>query len=509
MNIAREMRGLPGIEDAALVMGTEANKGLLKHAELYTKEIESATANDLILVLKGKEESLEQTFASAEVSLTKRSISTLKPDQHHPRTIRTAYRSQPGTSIALISVAGQYATAEAWEALYQGLHVLVFSDNVPLADEMALKQYAVEHGLLLMGPGAGTTILNGVALGFANAVPSGPIGIISAAGTGLQEVSCLLANRGIGISQGIGVGGRELSDEVGGMMMLHALDALQADDETKILILISKMPSASIATKVLTELEKGEKPAVVMFMGKEITEEERFLQTKKSVVFHAQSLHEAASGAAILFEGGDLANLEGQMANEAQELKRIATDLQPTFKSGQTYVRGLFSGGTLCQEAIQIWGEELGPIWSNVPLVPDHKLPDSNQSVEHSALDLGEEEFTIGRPHPMIDNELRIRRLHQEARDPMVAVIQMDLVLGFGAHPNPASELASAILEAKKIAREEGRSLVVVTAITGTDGDPQNLELQRSSLQNVEAIVLDSNALASRLSAMLVDSNLK
>jgi succinyl-CoA synthetase alpha subunit len=505
MNIARDMRALPGIEDAALVMGTEANKGLLKQAKMFMDDINSATANDLVLVLKGTDEAVENAIARVESSLTKRSTPSLETGQHQPRTIRTAIQSQPDANLVVISVAGQYAAAEAWEALHRGLHVLLFSDNVPLADEVALKRYAVEHGLLMMGPGAGTAILNGVALGFANVVPSGPVGIISAAGTGLQEVSCLLANRGIGISQGVGVGGRDLSDEVGGMMMLHALDFLQQDTDTEILILISKRPSKKVSETVLAKLHEGEKSAVVIFMGKKLTQEEQIDKLEKLIIFHAQSLYEATIAAEILLKGGELSTLQDQLADETRELEQIANDLRSRLKPSQSYLRGLFSGGTLCQEAIQIWSEQLGPIWSNAPLDPEHKLPKSNQSREHTALDLGEEEFTVGRPHPMIDNELRIRRLLKEARDPAVAVIQMDIVLGFGAHPNPAGELSPAILEAKKIAGEQDRPLIIVTAITGTKHDPQNFELQRSLLENANAIVMHNNALASSLSARLVD----
>ena len=257
----------------------------------------------------------------------------------------------------------------------------------------------------------------------------------------------------------------------------------------------------------MAKLGEGEKPAVVIFMGKKPNQDERIRQTEKSVIFQAQSLHEAASGAAIMLESGELDKLQDQLARETQEFKQIANDLRSQLIPGQSYLRGLFSGGTLCQEAIQIWSEQLGPIWSNDPLDPDHKLPEANQSQEHTALDLGEEEFTIGRPHPMIDNELRIRRLLQEAHDPRVAVIQMDIVLGFGAHPNPAGELAPAILEAKKIAGKQDRSLLIVAAITGTKRDPQDLELQRSLLENANAIVFGSNALASHLAAMLVDPN--
>ncbi len=372
--------------------------------------------------------------------------------------------------MAVISVAGRYAADEAWEALLQGLHVLLFSDNVSLEDEIALKEYARDHGLLLMGPGAGTSIINNVALGFANVIPAGPVGIVSAAGTGLQEVSTLLARHGVGITQGIGTGGRDLKKEVGGIMMLESLKALQQDPATKVLALVSKPPAEEVVRLILKQVSESSKPTVICFLGGEVG-----LLADLPNVIPARTLQECAflAAQAVKPEMGDI---KTYLEAENTRLARQAGELKPKLKAGQRYLRGLFSGGTLCYEAQVIWKDLLdSPVYSNAPLPGGPALSDSTKSQAHSAVDLGEEEFTVGRPHPMIDNDLRIRRLLQEAGDPQVAVILLDVVIGFGAHPDPASELGKGMEDAHRAAQRDGRQLLVVASVTGTEDDPQCL----------------------------------
>ncbi|MBN1120928.1 MAG: acyl-CoA synthetase FdrA [Anaerolineae bacterium] len=501
MNIARDVRTLDSIDDAALVMGTDANKSLLQQVSALTAEAEAASPTDLILMVKGEADALDDALALAEKLLTQRPTST-HGETHRPRTLRSAVRAQPDTNLAVISVAGAYAVAEAWNALQRGLHVLLFSDNVPIEDEIALKQYAVEHGLLMMGPGAGTAIINGAALGFANVVPAGPVGIVSAAGTGLQEVSTILTREGVGITQGIGVGGRDLSDEVGGLMMIHAIRALQTDPATEVIAAISKVPSAAVSEKVIDQLVEDEKPAVVIFMGAG-----ELPDSPASTVHFANTLEEAALTAAALVKGIDAAAVQDRLAAQRESLRAQAGELAGRLRPSQKYLRGLFSGGTLCEEAMRIWSARLGDIWSNGPLKPELRLPDSNKSYRHCALDLGEEEFTVGRPHPMIDNDLRIRRLLQEAADPEVAVIQLDVVLGYGAYPDPASELGPAIREAREIAARDGRDLLVIGALTGTEGDPQNLSRQARAFESAGIVVASSNAAASALAVMILTAD--
>jgi FdrA protein len=499
MLVARELASQEGVRDAAVVMATEANKSILAGAGLLNEAIKAAGANDLAIAVSAVDASTaERALIKAEELLKKRS----EPEaagEFRSKTIRSALAAQPQANVAVISVAGRFAADEAWEALQRGLHVLLFSDNVSLQDEIALKIFAREHGLLLMGPGAGTAILNHVALGFANALPSGPVGIVSAAGTGLQEVSTLLARRGVGISQGIGTGGRDLKKEVGGIMMLEALKALQEDPATEVLVLISKPPAEEVVNVILKQVSVSSKPTVVCLLGGE-TE----TMAKIPNAIPARTLYECSLRAAgvVRPEDGDVKTL---LKAEKARLARKARVLKGKLNNRQRYLRGLFSGGTLCYEAQVIWKDLLKePVHSNAPLPGRPALPDSTKSLGHTAVDLGEEEFTIGRPHPMIDNDLRIRRLLQEARDPRVAVIMLDVVLGFGAHPDPAAELGPAIRNGREMAEASGRELVVVASVTGTEGDPQCLSRTVSALEQAGVIVCDSNAAAAQLTGMII-----
>ena len=492
MLVARELSKQEGVRDAAVMMATEANKSIMAEAGLLTEEAKSATPNDLLIAVSAESASLADAALQKAEVLLKKKTSMSQAGVFKPKTIRGALASNFGANVAVISVAGRYAADEAWEALQRGLHVLLFSDNVSLEDEIALKKYARDHGLLLMGPGAGTTILNNVALGFANVLPRGPVGIVSAAGTGLQEVSTLLARRGVGITQGIGTGGRDLKKEVGGIMMLEALKALQQDDATRVIVLISKPPADEVVRLILDQVAASVKPTVICFLGGDPS-----ALTGIPNVIPARTLYDCAllAAQAVRPEDGDVQAENIRLTEQANVLK---SKLNPT----QRYLRGLFSGGTLCYEAQVIWKEMLNSsIYSNAPLPGGPSLPDSTKSYQHTAVDLGEEEFTVGRPHPMIDNDLRIRRLLQEARDPEVAVILLDVVIGYGAHPDPVSEFGPAIRQAIQLAERE---LLVVASVTGTEEDPQCLSAQVKALREACAIVCDSNAAAARLTGMLV-----
>jgi FdrA protein len=496
MLVARELSKLDGVKDAAVVMATEANKSILADAGLLTEAAKLATPNDLCIAVSAKSDALaEVALQKAESILTKK-VTTAGAGEFQPKTLRGAVASYPEANVAVISVAGRFAADEAWDALQGGLHVLLFSDNVSLQDEIALKVYARDHGLLMMGPGAGTTILNGVALGFANVLPSGPVGIVSAAGTGLQEVSSLIARWGVGISQGIGVGGRDLKNEVGGIMMLEAMKALQQDPATCVLVLISKPPAKSVEQVIFQQVSESQKPTVICFLGGEISALPNLHNT-----LPAHTLEECAL-LAVQAAQPESKGIQEFLIAEKKELSEKARALRPKLHANQRYLRGLFSGGTLCYEAQVIWKDMLAsPVYSNAPLPGKPALPNSTKSYQHSAVDLGEEEFTVGRPHPMIDNDLRIRRLLQEARDPEVAVVMLDCVIGYGAHPDPAAELAPAIRQARELA--EGK-LLVVASVTGTEQDPQCLSAQATALQAAGAVVCSSNAAVAQLTGLLV-----
>lgn len=499
MEAARELTALPGVSDAAVVMATDANKGILRQAGLLLPEIDRASPNDLVMVVEAdSERTADRALAVAGRHLAEQPETTAAQPGFQPRTVRGAARAIPDSNLAVISVPGQYAAGEAWEALRSGLHVLLFSDHVSIEDEVALKEFAAEHGLLMMGPDCGTAVINGIALGFANALPRGSVGIVAASGTGLQEVSTLLAKRGVGITQGIGTGGRDLREAVGGSMMLEGVRALRTDPETEVLVLISKPPSPSVAERILDQAGESEKPTIVCFLGGDSR------PIVEAGAIPALTLQEAAYLAAEEVEGYGGPSASDVIEREGIDLQARAAGLKGRLGPEQRYLRGLFSGGTLASEAIIIWEGMLGKVLSNMPLNPAWRLADATQSEGHCAVDLGEDEFTVGRPHPMIDNRLRVRRLLEEARDPDVAVVVLDVVLGYGAHPNPTSALGPAISEARDIAVQDGRELLVISSVTGTEDDPQGLGRQEQALEEAGAIVASCNAAAARLAGFIV-----
>jgi FdrA protein len=405
-----------------------------------------------------------------------------------PRSLEMALQEAATANLALISTPGDYAAAEAMKALRLGLNVMLFSDNVPLDDEIALKHYARSHDLLVMGPDCGTAIIGGVPLGFANVVRRGEIGVVAASGTGLQQVTCLIDRWGQGVSQGIGTGGHDLRAEVGGITMLQGLDALAADPATRVIVLISKPPHPEVAERVLGAASRAGKPIVVNFLGADPD------TVRREDVHPVRTLEDAARLAVDLAGGG------GDV--EAGEAWPEGTT-EVGLASGQKYIRGLYSGGTFCYEALLLLTEAFGPIASNTPLEPGLMLADVWHSRQHTVIDLGDDAFTRGRPHPMIDQTLRRERILQEAADPEVAVILFDVVLGHGAHPDPAPELALTLEEAKALARAAGRSLALVGSVCGTAGDPQDLARQEASLREAGVLLAESNAQAVRLAARI------
>lgn len=497
MLVARELVKFPGVIDASVMMGTDANKSLLEQSGLLTPEGQAATPNDLIIAVK-TEGSPEDALAHAELLLNKKAEAG-ETAEFKPKTVRSAKKAHPNANVAIISIAGRYAAEEAWECLFQGMHVLLFSDNVSKEDELALKKYGRDHGLLVMGPGAGTAILNGVALAFANVIPAGPVGIVSAAGTGLQETSTLLAKNGVGITQGIGTGGGDVKKEIGGIMYIEGLKALQADPATKVILMVSKLPDAEVEQVLLEQVKASTKPTVICLLGGKA----RAAQLPANAIV-VSTLEEAGLTAAKL-AGAKIGDIKETIASEAEEAKKQAQELKKLLKPGQKHLRGLFSGGTLCYESQVIWRDNFNfQVFSNAPLDKSFKMKDSTRSEGHCVIDLGEEEFTVGRPHPMIDNDLRIRRILQEAADPSVAVIMLDVVIGYGAHPDPAAELSEAILKAQAAARKEGREVLFVASVTGTEQDPQGLTRTTDMLQAAGVHVLKSNAMASRLAGYII-----
>ncbi|MCU0694036.1 MAG: hypothetical protein MUF54_21810, partial [Polyangiaceae bacterium] len=392
----------------------------------------------------------------------------------------------------VISVPGAYAAYEARKALAAGLHVMIFSDNVRVEDELSLKDDAVRRGLLLMGPDCGTAIINGTMLGFANKVRRGPIGIVGASGTGTQEITCLIDRAGSGISQAIGTGGRDLSESVGARTTLFSIDALAADPDTRVIVVVSKPPSPAVAARVLERLASVNKPVVVQFVGAQRRE------TKGNVV-HAPDLESAAWAAVDLASGADPAsrNLPPYPAQE------LGSELVGK-TAKQRAIRGLFTGGTMAAEALAVMTRAFGPVATNLShgaCAPTQVAPG-----EHLVLDLGGDEFTQGRPHPMIDPTPRFERLMKEADNDAMAVALLDIVLGTGSHADPAGAMIPAIEQAKARAISRGQTLSVVASVTGTAGDSQGLAAQIAKLVKAGVVVCPSNIQAVRLACAIVEA---
>ncbi len=493
MRISQLAAARTGVRRATLLMGTQGNKDLLAQAQLLQPAVKDAQPNDIMIVIE--DDSSEAIAAAA------REIHSLIAGEEPKsgggqaaelplRSIAAAAAVTPDANLAQISVPGPYAAAEALKALRRGLNVFLFSDNVPLAQERFIKELGLRKNLLVMGPDCGTAIIRGVPLGFANVVRRGCVGLVGASGTGLQEVTCQIHRLGEGVSHAIGTGSRDVHEEIGGTTMLQGLDLLAADKETKVIVLVSKPPSPGVQQRVLSRVAGIEKPVVVCFLGGNMTD------APGSRLHVAATLQDAAAKAVALARGNE--------PDRAVEAEPQVDAVVSGFAPGQRYIRALYSGGTFCSEAQVIWRQSGIAAYSNVAIDAALRLPDGARSREHSAIDLGSDEFTVGRPHPMIDPRMRIERLLQEARDPAVAVVVLDVVLGYGSHPDPAGALAPAIRETKAIAAREGRQLSIICFVCGTEEDPQRLSVQQQRLQDVNACVVPSSTAAAMLAAAMV-----
>jgi len=470
MRFSREISELEGVEEAALMMGTPSNREIMREAGILGAEGESASGGDLIMGIRAVSQEAADKALEESVNLLDRSnVVRGVGETWRPRTIAAAVKMAPDANFALIAVAGEYAGAEARKALHQGLHVMIFSDNVPLSEEVQLKREARDLGLLVMGPDCGTAIIDGVPFAFANRVNSGDIGIIGASGTGMQEISCLISRGGGGISQAIGVGGRDLKEEVGGISTLMALEALEEDHKTRHIVLVSKTPAPSVAEKIMEKVRASSKSFTVCYLGLselELPDNAELAPTLKAA---AQS----ALGGKSTSEGFDPAQ----------------TAFRPP--KGRNEVVGLFSGGTLCAEAQFIFCEAGEKVCSNAAIPGAAQLGKNSEG--HRFIDLGDDEHTRGRPHPMIDPAVRDDVVSKTLENPRVGVVLVDVVIGYGAHENPAGHLVSSLGNFKA----EGP--VVIASVTGTDADVQDRGSQVRCLENAGVLVAPSSADAALL----------
>ncbi len=484
MRLSNTVRGFDGVLEAEVIIGTDHNKKFLRSGGLWSEEIEKvAGANDLIIAVKAEnEDKADQAIQGALEELNKSVERENLLGEFVPRTFETAIKNFPGANLALLSIPGRYVEREAEQILDAGLNVMIFSDNVALDSEISLKKKAKEKGLLVMGPDCGTAIINGVPLAFANEVKRGKVGIVAAAGTGLQEVSTLINNLGEGISQGIGTGGRDVKEAVGGISMIMGLEALLEDEQTEVIVIVSKPPDAAVAEKVLALAKASKKPVIVNFLGGDLE------QVSAAGCVPAGTLKEAAHKAASLAR--KIVVVDTELKVDAKLVKEQKSKLA----GSQKYLRALYSGGTLAYEALVMLQDKVKPIYTNLSFKDAETIADVYKSIEHTIIDFGEDEFTQGRLHPMIDPSLRNTRIVNEAKDPETAVIILDLVLGYNVHPDPAGSALEAIKEAQQVAAKEGRHLIFVTSVCGTDSDLQKRNEQAAKLEKAGVLVFPSNA---------------
>jgi succinyl-CoA synthetase alpha subunit len=451
MRVAEQARQVAGVTGVAAVMGTEANRAILAEAGLASADTPETAVSDLLVAVRATtDDAVQRALSRVAELLSARRDADAGRRELAPRTTLSATRVAGTASLALIAVPGGDAVVDALQALSAGLHVFLFSDGVSLEDEVTLKRRARARNLLVMGPECGTAIVNGVGLGFANRVRRGPIGVVGASGTGIQELTTLVHRQGAGISHALGTGGRDLHAVVGGITTLQALALLGADNDTRVIVLVSKPSSREVGDAVLAAAAATGKPVVACLLGYE--------GAMPAGVREARTLEEAAEVAVGVIGGTSTGG------GQAPALRHPRT---------RGEIRGLYTGGTLCEEARRLVGD-----------------------ATHRFVDFGAEEYTRGRPHPIIDPSQRHTAIVEAAGDPSVGVLLLDLVLGDCAHPDPAGALDPVLAEAYDCARRDGRELAVVAHVVGTEDDPQDLARQENILRKRGVVVCASNRLA-------------
>jgi FdrA protein len=498
MRLTEDVKRLDGVDDAVVSMGTDTNRRLLKDLGLLAGG--EARDGDLIIAVRVRDGfDSDEVMGRVEQLVMAPPVSSAGPRAPLLHSVRSALDRLGGANLAIVSVPGGQAFEPSMELLRNGVNVHLFSDHVPLEQELSLKRFASSKGLLVMGPGAGTSIINGVGLGFANSVRRGDVGIVASAGTGIQEVSIMLDRIGMGVSAALGVGGTDVSEKVGGLMMKDSLKILEKDKKTRMIMIIAKTPKERVIKDVMNYVDSTTtKPVVACFLGLDppTTDGER--------VRYAKTLHSAVHWAARNSGRNAEEEFDARISMTFEVLAKSSRRLAASLGGSRKYVRGLYSGGTLAHETLLIFKELIGEAYSNTPLSEKFMLPDPDTSRENSVVDLGDEFFTSGRAHPMIDPTLRRLRLAQEAKDPSVAAIMLDIVLGYGSSSDPGGALQGVIMDAVGSSRREENSLAVMAHVCGTETDLQSLKQQSDKLEAAGAMLFASNALLAAEAALVV-----
>jgi len=487
MGVNKRLSESAGVHQSAVVMGSEANKRLLAELDIQDPRLDAAGPNDLVVaVVAETQEISDRLLAQFDLFLD---VDASGKNRTDIRTLQDAIKSRPDAKLVVISVPGEYAAREARSAVENGLNVFLFSDNVSIEDEIAVKRLANERGVLVMGPDCGTSILGGIGIGFANRVRHGPVGVVGPSGTGIQEFTCLVLHLGSGISHAIGAGSRDLSDAVQGVTTLAAIRALENDPQTEVIAIISKPPGRMTLQLLIDAFRTCRKSIVACFLGISdvITGSGQFFQ-------QARTIDEAA----LLAIGKHPEILEPKHPRE------LIAHIKDGWRPEQRYLRGLFAGGTFCYQSQQILQAGGLRVYSNAPIDPQFALEHPEQSRENSLVDMGDDFYTRGRPHPMIDSSQRARRILKEAEDPAVAVILLDIILGYNCSMDPAGELLGAINSANEIAARRGGRIGFIASLTGTELDTQGYESQRQALERAGVITFGSNAAAAEFCLRLL-----
>lgn len=497
MRVATKIRELPGVIDLVILMGTPQNKATLAGTKLITDDVNLSRPDDLFFVVEAQSEEIANNVLNeAEHALFSTSfIDTGRQDTglSRFRSLQGAISSFPEANLALISIPGPYVKDEALRALRRELNLMIFSDNVPIEDEVTIKQTAQNLGLLVMGPDCGTALISGAALGFANRVNQGSIGIVGASGTGIQEVACLVDRWGFGISHAIGTGSNDVKAEVGGITTQAGFDFLVGDKSTETIVIITKPPAPMVRRVLMEKIKACPKPVVVHFQGGNIEPQ------RESNVKIAATLAEAAA-LAVEYCGG-----RGKVEIDFQpSYLELARESSKGLNNKQTLIHGVFVGGTFCGESAGIILQELGEVYTNTNYPGTLPLSDHGYALGHACIDMGDDRFTRGKPHPMLEPAVCRETILREAANPRVAVLLLDVVLGYGVHPDPAGVVVPILEKAQERTRLEGRGLTIVAHVCGTDQDPQVRKKQVEKLQGAGVLVVDTNAGAARLACRII-----